>query len=256
MFFWLAILQGLCEFLPISSSAHLWFLPWFFKIPYQGLLIDVVFHLATLFALLFYFRKEFGRILLNFWQKPLPLFNNELILLLLATFPAGVLGWFFREGIEKYLRSPFLIAFNSAFFGLLLIYAHYYSSIRSSLDFKKALFVGCAQALSLAPGVSRSGITYTAGRLMGLSPLQSFRFSMLLSVPTILGASLLEMPDFLKAEKVVFFLPYFFLSFIVGLFAIFLFQKLIKSRSGILFVGTYRIFLSMIIILLALKISK
>jgi len=253
MFFLLAIIQGLCEFLPVSSSAHLWLLPWLLKSPYQGLAIDVVFHFATLIAVILYFRKEILLILLRFWQKPFPLYKTELGLLVLATLPAGLIGLFFQNKIENLLRSPFLIAFNSAFFALVLLYAHKRLSSEKSLDFKKSLLIGIAQVLSLAPGVSRSGITYSAGRLLGLPALEAFRFSMLLSVPTILGASIVEAPRLIQEGEMRATLFPFLLAFLVGLLAIALFQRLIKSKRGILLLSLYRFLLAAVIVLVALK---
>ena len=182
----LAVLQGLTEFLPISSSAHLILLPYFAHWPDQGLSFDVILHMGTLMAVIAYFQKDIRDMLTK---------NHFLVKqLILATIPACIFGYWLGPSIEVWGRSPLLIAYTSIGFGLLLGLSDRFFSKRrtmAQLRMKEALWIGLLQALALIPGTSRSGITMTAGRMLGLNRESAARFSFLLSIPTIsLGAML------------------------------------------------------------------
>jgi undecaprenyl-diphosphatase len=196
----LAVVQGLTEFWPISSSGHLILVPRFMGWADQGLAFDVALHFGTLLAVMAYFRREVLAVphamLLQVIGRP----HNEADARLgwavaLATVPAGIAGLLFKDFVEAELRSPLLIAGTTAFYGVLLWVA---DSRRGAvnderdLTLSKALVVGCAQALALIPGTSRSGITITASLFLGLSREAATRFSFLMSIPVILLASLLE----------------------------------------------------------------
>lgn len=191
----LAIIQGLTEFLPISSSAHLVLAPqllgWETD---QGPLIDVMAHFGSLFAVMVYFRKDVGGIISGFFDLLGRKLNTNSALalnLIIATPPALVLGFFLSEfGYMETLRSPLLIAFMTIVYGVLL----WVSDIKGKeekttedLTWKGATLMGFAQALALIPGTSRSGITMTAARFMNMTRVESARFSMLMSLP-IIGA--------------------------------------------------------------------
>jgi len=191
----LAIIQGLTEFLPISSSAHLVLTPqvlgWELD---QGPLIDVMAHFGSLFAVMAYFRKEVGGIISGFFdllQRKLNMNSALALNLIIATPPALALGFFFNHfGYDVLLRSPLIIAFTTIVFGILL----WVSDIKGreektmeELTWKGAALMGAAQALALIPGTSRSGITMTTARFMNMTRIESARFSMLMSLP-IIGA--------------------------------------------------------------------
>jgi len=185
----LSFVQSATEFLPVSSSGHL-ILMEKFGFSNQNLLMDISLHLGTLIAVLAFFYKDILNILKNFYKK-----NQEqklLFHLIVATIPACILGYFFNDIIETTLRSPIIIAFTSIFYGCLLWAADkFFPSQKSIKDIglKEALIIGCAQALALIPGTSRSGITMTSARFLGLNRVDSAKFSMLLSIPVIaLGA--------------------------------------------------------------------
>jgi undecaprenyl-diphosphatase len=181
----LALLQGLTEFLPISSSAHLVLMPRLAGWEDQGLAFDVAVHVGTLLAVVTYFRHELAKTPESrlAWQ------------VLLATLPIAVTGLLLHDVIETYLRSPLVIAVTTVLFGLLLWWSDRHDRQRrdeSSLRISDVLVIGFAQVLALIPGTSRSGITMTAGLALGLTRTAAARFSFLLSVPTILMAGAYE----------------------------------------------------------------
>ena len=191
----LALLQGLTEFLPISSSAHLVLLPTLFGWADQGLAFDVALHVGTLAAVVGYFRHEVVA-LLSAWLRSISRRQIDpearlAWLVLLGTLPAAVAGLLFSDLVETWLRSPLVIAGTTIVFGLLLGWADRYCQHwrdEHSTTIKDALLIGLAQAVSLIPGTSRSGITMTMGLALGLSRSAAARFSFLLSIPIIILA--------------------------------------------------------------------
>ena len=200
----LALVQGLTEFLPISSSAHLILVPILTGWEDQGLAFDVAVHVGTLSAVVFYFRREIGTMFLA-WIESLKGKHSEDSRLawgvILGTIPVGIAGLLFKGFIENNLRTELVIAITTIVFGLLLWYADW-SGKRArdehSLSLKDIFIIGCAQAIALIPGTSRSGITITAGLMLGLTAKASARFSFLLSIPVIVLAGGMETLDYLK----------------------------------------------------------
>lgn len=202
MLFWqivvLALVQGLTEFLPISSSAHLILVPVLSDWPDQGLAFDVVMHLGTLTAVMWYFRKDVVQLTADWSQscvKKETVGDSRLAwLVIIATIPVGAAGLLFNDYIDHALRSPLVIAWATIGFGLLLGISDYVGKIKKNthsehqLSWKNGIIIGFAQALALIPGTSRSGITMTAGLFAGLTRQGAARFSFLLSIPTILMA--------------------------------------------------------------------
>ena len=189
----LALIQGLTEFLPISSSAHLLLPQGILGWPDQGLAFDVAVHVGTLSAVLFYFRKDVAALITAWCNSS---FKGEhsgdgrlAWLLILATIPAALAGLLFDDLIETHLRSTLVIAITTIVFGVLLWWAdrprtHQFDDI-TQLTIIAVLIIGCAQAMALIPGTSRSGITITAALLCGLPRLQAARFSFLMAIPVI-----------------------------------------------------------------------
>jgi len=198
----LALLQGLTEFLPISSSAHLVIPSLVLGWPDQGLAFDVAVHVGTLLAVVWYYRADLIAMTVD-WTRSLigggATENSTLVWYLgLATIPAGLLGVFGRHFIEEELRSLVVIASTTLIFGLLLGLADRYASRRSEsvkLSLLMVLLIGFAQALALVPGVSRSGATITAGLFLGLGRQAAARFSFLMSIPVIASAGALKTLD-------------------------------------------------------------
>jgi len=197
----LGAVQGFSEVLPISSSAHLILVPWLLKWPESGLTFDVALHLGTLIALAAYFRRDIIQLVLGAIDamatrsldtpaKRLPL------LILAATVPAGIVGKLFEQTVEDVFReNPLLIATFLIVFGIILGLADRWGRKRYGLGDVKtgsALSIGLFQCLALLPGVSRSGITITAGLMLGFTRESAARFSFLLSLPIVSGAALIK----------------------------------------------------------------
>ena len=203
----LAILQGLTEFLPISSSAHLILLPIIANWQDQGLAFDVAVHIGTLSAIIFYFRQQL-RTLTQDWLRSVQLRqtvgDSKLAWAIgFGTIPAGLAGLFFNDAVEFILRDPLVIAATTIGFGLLLGWADWQGKrIRDehSLRWQDVLFIGVAQAIALIPGTSRSGITMTAGLMLGLTRQAAARFSFLLAIPIISLAGLLKTTELIVAD--------------------------------------------------------
>ena len=225
----LAFVQGITEFLPISSSGHLVLTSKVLAWPDQGLVIDVAVHLGTLAAVMIYFWRDLWRISVGMACLAIGRGGPSARLsgyILLATIPVFIAGYFGRDYISMYLRNIEIIAWATIGFGVLLWIADKSAlTVRriEHLSIWNALFIGLAQVLALIPGTSRSGITMTAGRFLGLERADAARFSLLLSIPTIIGAGilggleLLESGDFQPSQDVIFAMAF---SFIAGLLSI------------------------------------
>ena len=192
----LAIVQGLTEFLPISSSGHLVLVPFFVEWSDQGLAFDVAVHFGSLVAVCVFFRKDIVGLLHGGLQIIGGDFRSPQSTMALAiglgTIPAAVAGLLFASWIEQNLRDPAVIVYTLAGYGVLMALADRYAKRErgiTSVGIKDALIIGCAQALALVPGTSRSGVTITAGRLLGFERQDAARFSFLLSAPVILLAT-------------------------------------------------------------------
>lgn len=200
--FILAIVQGLTEFLPVSSSAHLILVPRFLGWPDQGVAFDVFISLGTLAAVISYFYLDLAAIFYHWcmqFRKNRPEDPQHYArlgnLLILATLPAVAVGFFLADYVDGYLRDPRIIAGTTLGFGLLLGAADWFGRKTLTLPqtgWRAALIYGLAQALSLIPGVSRSGITMTAGLMMGFDRQAAARFSFLMSIPITVAAATLE----------------------------------------------------------------
>jgi len=206
----LAVVQGLTEFLPISSSAHLILVPVIFKWPDQGLAFDVAVHVGSLTAVMIYFRHEIQRMTKD-WVASLV--ERKMVgesglawAVILGTIPAGLCGLVFNDYIENNLRSAFIIATTTIGFALLLWYADAKGKQNRSehtIRMKDVVIIGLMQALALIPGTSRSGITITAGLLLGLSRDAAARFSFLLSIPLILAGGGLKTKELIESTSPV-----------------------------------------------------
>jgi undecaprenyl-diphosphatase len=197
---WLAIVQGLSEWLPVSSSGHLVLMPHFFGWRDQGLLFDVALHIGTLFAVVTYFRRELLA-MASAWFRSLsggPATSDARLAwcVIAGTVPVGVAGLAFGSWIEAMLRNPLFVAATLSFFGLLMWAADRFGPANRdehSLGIRDAILIGCAQALALMPGTSRSGVTMTMARTLGLTREAAARFSFLLAVPGTAMAGAWEM---------------------------------------------------------------
>ena len=233
----LGIIQGIAEFLPISSSAHLVFVPWILNWPQHSLTFDVALHIGTLLALLVFFFNEWWGIIKS----------RMLWLLILGSIPGAVAGFLGEKYFEEVFRGPLTIAVFMIGLALLLWLAEVYSSKKRSLEsirWPDALIIGISQALALMPGVSRAGITMTAGLFTGLTRESAAKFSFLLSAPIILGAGLYKGYGLLKhglpADERAAFVIGLLTSAIVGYFAIKYLLQYLQKNSFYVFIW-YRI---------------
>jgi undecaprenyl-diphosphatase len=209
----LAIVQGLTEFLPISSSAHLWFFPWALHWPDGGLPFDVALHVGTLLALVLYFLGTWIALVLNGFGIHYPgaasaeevQTNRRLFwLLVIGTIPGAIVGALFEHFIEETWRNPGPIAAAMIGVAVLMMLAEATGGFKRILEFTNlgdAIVIGSAQALALFPGVSRSGITIVAGLFRKMTRETAAKFSFLLSTPLIAGAAAKELPQLMRMHR-------------------------------------------------------
>ncbi len=249
----LALVQGLTEFLPVSSSAHLILVPILTGWEDQGLAFDVAVHVGTLSAVVIYFRKEIGRMTVSWVSsvmgKGLDADAKLAWAVLFGTIPVGLAGLLFKDLIEEHLRHPYVLASSTLVFALLLWWAD--AKARShrdeySINWLDVLFIGLAQALALIPGTSRSGATMTAALFLGLSRQAAARFSFLLSIPVIVLAGGLETLDYMESANINDMQPLMLGALLSGVSAyicIHYFLKLLEKIGMLPFV-IYRIILA------------
>ena len=241
----LAVVQGITEFLPISSSGHLILVPKLMHWQDQGLVVDVMTHLGTLLAIIIYFWRDVWRIT----GGALELFKGKMtdegrlaIYIVLATIPAVAFGVFLKEfGFTDLERNVAVVAWNTILYGILMLVADMVSPqdrTMSNMTLGGALIIGVAQALALIPGTSRSGVTMTAGRFLGFTRPDSARFSFLLGIPAIAGAGIFTVGDALASgEPITMDAVYCAgLTFLAGLAAIAFLMALVKRISFLPFV--------------------
>ncbi|WP_417664835.1 undecaprenyl-diphosphate phosphatase [Pseudidiomarina sp.] len=254
----LALIQGFTEFLPISSSAHLILPSQLFGWEDQGLAFDVAVHVGTLLAVVLYFRQEVGELLVN-WVESLRGRHNAhsrlAWLIIWGTIPAGLAGLLGSDLVENFGRSALVIATSTIAFGLLLWFADARASQQQQLEqltFKQVMIIGVMQALALIPGTSRSGITMTAGMLLGLTKTDAARFSFLLSIPIIImaggyqGLKLVQQPEPVAWLAVIIGV---LTSFVAAYVCIHVFLQVI-SRMGMLPFVIYRLALGTFLFIL------
>jgi undecaprenyl-diphosphatase len=204
----LGIVQGLAEFLPVSSSAHLALTPYLFGWTDPGLAFDVALHFGTLVALVWYFRAEWielarSAVRIVRTRRIDGVHERRLIFLIVATIPGGIAGKLLNDYAETAFRSPVLIACTLSIMGVLLwAVDHYAARARAieELTMRDAILIGLAQVMALIPGVSRSGSTITAGRALRLDRPSAARFSFLMSMPITFAAVVLKVPEAIRAE--------------------------------------------------------
>ncbi|OPZ23129.1 MAG: Undecaprenyl-diphosphatase [bacterium ADurb.BinA186] len=260
--FVLGVVQGIGEFLPISSSGHLVVVPYIFGWDYQGLGFDVALHMGTVLAILAYFWRDW-MIIFSEALSPTDTPNrkdnfkypsNLLWIILISSIPAAIAGYFLQDLAEHALRNPLLVATMLLSFGLLLwiVDAAYKNQDKiEKIGYGKGFLVGISQAVALFPGVSRSGVTATTGIFLGLSRESAMRFSFLLSTPAVVGAFILTLKDLSAASIDVAFLVAVATSAVVGFLSIKYLLKFLANHSFTPFV-IYRILLAVLIFLLYL----
>jgi len=260
----LGIVQGVGEFLPISSSAHLiltrWFFDWDPIINQLGgnidIVLDVALHVGTLLAVLIYFFRDWIQLLKNGLSTGIKTREGKMFwYLVAATIPGGMVGLALESVIENFVRSQMLIiAVGLAIMGIILYYVDKKAAQIVSFEeitFRQAILIGFAQALALIPGVSRSGITMTTGRLLGFTREAAAKFSFLLATPIIAGAALKQTPGIIHNIANPLFLVGTITSAIVGLISIGFLLKYLQRHNFAIF-AVYRLAIAAVVVIIYL----
>jgi len=233
----LAFIQGVTEFLPISSSGHLNLFQHFFGLT-PSLGFDIFLNTATLFSVLFFFRNQ------------LKFFFSHLPQIILASIPAAIVGFFFKDTVESIFSHIWLLPLFFFINSLILFSTKKAKGEKSEITLKQAIVIGFSQAFAILPGVSRAGTTIATGLILGLAPETAFNFSFCLFIPASIGAILLGFKDL----NITTFFNYqsflaFLLTFIVGIFTLKLLQKFLK-QGQIWYFGFYTIILALLLLFL------
>jgi Undecaprenyl-diphosphatase (EC 3.6.1.27) len=250
----LGIVQGLGEFLPISSSAHLVLVPWLMGWPYAGLTFDVALHLGTLLAVVCYFWRDW-LVLLADGLRRAPTGEGRLFwYVVVATVPGALFGYFLEEQAETVFREPLLIGSMLMVMGVVLYLVDSRAPKTRKLGqmgLGDSILIGVSQALAIIPGISRAGITMTAGRFLGLRREAAARFSFLLSAPIIFGAGLVQLSKITPSQINAPFLTGVLVSAAVGFLSIGFLLRYLTRHSFVVFVW-YRLLLGAAVITIAL----
>ena len=241
--FILSIIQGVSEFIPVSSSAHLILFSKINNFNISSLQLDISLHLGSLIAIIFYFRKD----LFNFTKN-----KSLAILIIVGSIPLIIVGYiFYSTGLIDYFRNLKIIAWTTLIFGILLYFSDR-SQIKNKLDmklsYKNILIIGLFQVLAIIPGVSRSGIVITASRFLNFDRIDSSKIAFYLSIPALGGASFLGLKDIFKTGIILnsIFIYSIILSFIISYLTIKYFLVYVKNFNLNLFIY-YRILLALIL---------
>jgi len=243
----LGILQGLTEFLPVSSSGHLVLGQYLLGIKSPGNTLEILFHLGTLGSVVFVFFDEIKHIVLTIDKKPT---QELLVFISISTLPAMVIGFIFRHDLNKIFDSINSVGYALFITGVILIISTFSRNKNKKYSFLSSIIIGLAQAVAIIPGISRSGFTITASLLLGISPKKSAKFSFLLSIPIIFGAGLLGTIDLQNGDIFTLstILAAFLSSFLIGVIALKTLLKLLE-HGKFYFFGIYCITIGVISIL-------
>jgi len=244
----LGIIQGLTEFLPVSSSGHLVLGQYLLGIKSPGNTLEILFHLGTLGSVIFVFFNEIKNIILTIDKKPT---QKLLAFISIATLPAMVVGFLFRHEINRLFENINSVGYAFCITGLILVFSSLSKNKKVKFSISSSIIIGLSQAVAIIPGISRSGITITAALLMGIAPEKSAKFSFLLSIPIIFGAGLLGVIDIKNGD--IFTLPTIFAailsSFLIGVVALKILLMLLEKGKFYYF-GIYCICIGIISILI------
>jgi undecaprenyl-diphosphatase len=248
----MGLVQGLGEFLPISSSAHLVLIPWLFNWDDPGLTFDIALHFGTLIAVAIYFWRDWLRLISQGFSDTKSPDGRLFWYLVFATIPGALIGFLLEKKAETVFRNPVLIALMLIILGVVLYLADRKSAKNIDIEnirFKASLMIGLSQALAIIPGVSRSGITMTVGLFLGLTREGAARFSFLISAPIIFGAAVLKLPYLISHPSLITsgFIVGMIVSCITGLAAISFLLRFIQRGTFLPF-AWYRFILGAVVI--------
>jgi undecaprenyl-diphosphatase len=251
--FVLGVVQGLTEFLPVSSSAHLVIVPWLLRWEDPGLAFDVALHLGTLLALLIFYWRRWLAMLASTVNGDRE-HRHLLMLLIVASIPGAIIGLLFEKQAETIFRDPRLIAVTLAVMGIALWFFDKYQPRARTIDemgFVDALLIGLSQAFAVIPGVSRSGSTITMARVLRMERQDAANFSFLMATPIIAGAGLVEARHFMHGGIDASVAVGFAAAAVFGLLAIAALIRFVRTRSYGVFAG-YRLILAAAVIVIAM----
>ncbi|MEN6623155.1 MAG: undecaprenyl-diphosphatase UppP [Smithella sp.] len=248
----MGLVQGLGEFLPISSSAHLVLVPWLFKWQDPGLTFDIALHLGTLIAVALYFWRDWLRLLTKGFTDMKSTDGRLFWYLVLATIPGAAIGYALEKQAETVFRNPLLIALMLVLLGIILYWTDQKSAKKTDvahITLKTSFLIGISQALAIIPGVSRSGITMTTGLLLGMTREGAARFSFLLSAPIIFGAAAVKLPHIIAHPHLITseFLVGMFVAAISGIASIGFLLRYVQTKTFLPFVW-YRFILAALVV--------
>ncbi|RLC45682.1 MAG: undecaprenyl-diphosphatase UppP [Candidatus Cloacimonadota bacterium] len=237
----LGIIQGLTEFLPVSSSGHLVIFQNLLNFQEPGIVFEVIVHLGTMLAVVIYFRKDIGNLISSIfiWNQDrsdnIRFYQHLLFYLLLATIVTAILGFAFKNILESFFENILLVGFMLIITGLLLFISDKIVEKGKDITIFRALLIGFIQFIAIIPGISRSGSTISVGIFSGLNRDLSARFSFLLSIPAIFGAGILELKDIpqqtLSQSSLIPYLVSGLSAMVVGYLSISIFLKLIRQAK-------------------------
>ena len=250
----LALVQGITEFLPISSSGHLSILKTFLDINNDGALIEVVLHAGTLMSILLFYRKRLSKIfrrILNKDEESLHFFSCVIV----AIIPIGIIGFIFGDSIEYLFNNTKLVCLFLIITGIFLIFSNFWRSKTSSFNTRKSFLIGLAQMFAILPGMSRSGLTIGMGNIIGIDARKSAEFSFIIAIPVLTGVIVKYFLN-LEWDSISISINYLFLgliiSFITGLLSLrWLISLLEKGKFW--YFGLYCIFIGLISLLFFIK---
>jgi len=249
----LGVIQGLTEFLPISSSGHIVIAKKLFLIKSAGILYEVFIHFGTFLSVIVIFRKEIADIVSSLWVGLVDLLkkrslNSELtknyksrlgIFLIIASIPAGTVGILLKSELAEFFENPLFVSIALIFTGIILYITKYFKKGEMGVRFLSSIIIGCAQAFAILPGISRSGMTISAGIFLRINREDAVKFSFFLSLPAILGATILETFDIfhynLNVNDLIQIFFAFFSAFLSGYFAIKILMKIVITGKFFLF---------------------
>ena len=255
----LGAVQGLCEFLPVSSSGHLALFQIFMGFSENMLTFDILLHFATLLAVVLYFWRDIWQILCDWFGGWITSKRRSGWAygwaVIIASFITAVIGIGLKSTAEKFSENIILVGAGEIFTGIILVLIPVLSSSRKNSSLlKTAIFVGLAQGIAVLPGVSRSGMSIAMGLFMGLGMSEAFRFSFLISIPAVLGATLLECVKFVKTDGDIFLPDGYMIAaavaFVLGFLSLVLMRRIVKARNWAWF-GVYCLIVGIGVILLS-----
>jgi len=222
----LGIIQGLTEFLPVSSSGHLVILKHWMYLQSEGVVMEVILHFATLLAIIIFFRRK----IFEYTTK------EKISLIIVGTIPIALIGVLFKNEIQSLFSNYLLVTATLSLTGLILFLSRNSKENKENIDLKMAFVIGVAQAIALTPGISRSGITIATALLLGLNRKKAFEFSFILAIPALLGALIINIPDIYETTIDIHNLVTGGISaFLSGLFALWIFYKIVRNKDLYLF---------------------